>query len=75
MGNISLPLDYVVIDFETTGFNPYNDKIIQVAAVKYRNHELVDQFVSLCESEASNPGPNNEFNRYYKLSCFGCTDD
>lgn len=46
MGNISLPLDYVVIDFETTGFNPYNDKIIQVAAVKYRNHELVDQFVS-----------------------------
>ena len=34
-----LPLDYVVIDFETTGFNPYNDKIIQVA-VKYRNHEL-----------------------------------
>ena len=47
MGNISLPLDYVVIDFETTGFNPYNDKIIQVAAVKYHNHELVDQFVSM----------------------------
>ena len=51
MGNISLPLDYVVIDFETTGFNPYNDKIIQVAAVKYRNHELVDQFVSYVNPE------------------------
>ena len=64
MGNVSLPLDYVVIDFETTGFNPYNDKIIQVAAVKYRNHELVDQFVSYV-NPAANSGPNNEFNRYY----------
>lgn len=55
MGNVSLPLDYVVIDFETTGFNPYNDKIIQVAAVKYRNHELVDQFVSYVNPELSIP--------------------
>lgn len=55
MGNISLPLDYVVIDFETTGFNPYNDKIIQVAAVKYHNHELVDQFVSYVNPELSIP--------------------
>ncbi|MED1286695.1 3'-5' exonuclease [Bacillus mycoides] len=55
MGNISLPLDYVVIDFETTGFNPYNDKIIQVAAVKYHNHELVDQFVSYVNPERSIP--------------------
>ncbi|MGG0724512.1 3'-5' exonuclease [Bacillus mycoides] len=55
MGNVSLPLDYVVIDFETTGFNPYNDKIIQVAAVKYRNHELVDQFVSYVNPERSIP--------------------
>ncbi|HHT7238616.1 MULTISPECIES: 3'-5' exonuclease [Bacillus] len=55
MGNISLPLDYVVIDFETTGFNPYNDKIIQVAAVKYHNHELVDQFVSYVNPERPIP--------------------
>ncbi|EEL05056.1 DNA polymerase III alpha subunit [Bacillus cereus BDRD-ST196] len=55
VGNISLPLDYVVIDFETTGFNPYNDKIIQVAAVKYHNHELVDQFVSYVNPERSIP--------------------
>ncbi|EJQ97675.1 exonuclease, DNA polymerase III, epsilon subunit [Bacillus cereus MC118] len=55
VGNVSLPLDYVVIDFETTGFNPYNDKIIQVAAVKYRNHELVDQFVSYVNPERSIP--------------------
>ncbi len=55
VGNVSLPLDYVVIDFETTGFNPYNDKIIQVAAVKYRNHELVDQFVSYVNPERPIP--------------------
>src|SRR5690625_4359664 len=31
--------DYTVIDFETTGFSHEKNKIIQVAAVKYRNHE------------------------------------
>jgi len=51
VGHLSLPADYVVIDFETTGFNPYNDRIIQVAAVRYCNHELVDQFVSFVNPE------------------------
>ena len=51
MGNLLLTGDYVVIDFETTGFNPYNDRIIQVAAVRYRNHELADQFVSFVNPE------------------------
>ncbi|KFN12655.1 MULTISPECIES: 3'-5' exonuclease [Bacillus] len=51
MGNLPLTGDYVVIDFETTGFNPYNDRIIQVAAVRYRNHELADQFVSFVNPE------------------------
>lgn len=56
MGHLSLPGDYVVIDFETTGFNPYNDRIIQVAAVRYRNHELADQFVSFVNPERPIPG-------------------
>jgi len=51
VGNLPLTGDYVVIDFETTGFNPYNDRIIQVAAVRYRNHELVDQFVAFVNPE------------------------
>lgn len=33
--------DYVVLDFETTGLRPGADQIIQVGAVKYRNHEKV----------------------------------
>ncbi|MEN1934121.1 3'-5' exonuclease [Paenibacillus sp. 102] len=55
MEHLSLPADYVVIDFETTGFNPYNDRIIQVAAVRYRNHELADQFVSFVNPERPIP--------------------
>ncbi|HEK9102075.1 3'-5' exonuclease [Bacillus pfraonensis] len=55
VGHLSLPADYVVIDFETTGFNPYNDRIIQVAAVRYRNHELADQFVSFVNPERPIP--------------------
>ncbi|WP_459500113.1 3'-5' exonuclease [Bacillus sp. C1] len=55
MRYLSLPEDYVVIDFETTGFNPYNDRIIQVAAVRYRNHELADQFVSFVNPERPIP--------------------
>ena len=41
--------DYVVLDFETTGLRPGADQIIQVGAVKYKNHEQVDimnQFVN-----------------------------
>ena len=51
MGYVPLTGDYVVIDFETTGFHPYQDRIIQVAAVRYRNHELADQFVSFVNPE------------------------
>ncbi|WP_075617235.1 3'-5' exonuclease [Paenisporosarcina indica] len=33
--------DYVVLDFETTGLRAGTDQIIQVGAVKFRNHEKV----------------------------------
>ncbi|MGG0188547.1 3'-5' exonuclease [Bacillus rhizoplanae] len=47
--------DYVVIDFETTGFNPYQDNIIQMAAIRYRNHICTDQFVSYVNPEKMIP--------------------
>ncbi|MGE6487596.1 3'-5' exonuclease [Paenisporosarcina sp. NPDC076898] len=34
--------DYVVLDFETTGLRAGADQIIQIGAVKYRQHEQVD---------------------------------
>lgn len=41
-----LVTEYVVLDFETTGFDYNKDKIIQIGAVRYRNHEKVDQYVT-----------------------------
>lgn len=39
--------DYVVFDFETTGLDPYNDKIIEIGALKYKNNELIASFNKL----------------------------
>jgi DNA polymerase-3 subunit epsilon len=51
------PYDYVVVDVETTGLNPRNDDIIEIAAIKCRNDKPVDQFNSLIN--ISRPLPNN----------------
>lgn len=42
--------EYVVFDLETTGFDPYNDRIIEVGAVKLVGSKIVDRF-----SEFINP--------------------
>ena len=39
--------NYVVLDFETTGFRSGADRIIQIGAVKYMNHEKVGTFETL----------------------------
>lgn len=44
---ISFPSDYVVVDLETTGFSPTYDDIIELCAIRVRNNEIVDCFVSL----------------------------
>ena len=41
---------YVVFDIETTGFDPFNDKIIEIGAVKMRGREVIGEF-----SEFVNP--------------------
>ncbi|MEK4128556.1 3'-5' exonuclease [Solibacillus sp. FSL W8-0474] len=38
--------DFTVLDFETTGFDPEEDSIIQVAAVKYRNFEKTNEYIT-----------------------------
>lgn len=38
--------DYIVLDFETTGFRAGADQIIQIGAIKYINHEPVEIFNS-----------------------------
>lgn len=43
--------EWIVLDTETTGLSPIDDRIIEIAAVKYKNGEAVDSFVTLV-----NPG-------------------
>ena len=48
-GVITFPDDYVVLDLETTGLCAGRDLIIEFAAVKVRNGQVVDTFQSLCD--------------------------
>ena len=59
--------DFVSVDIETTGLYPGFDKIIEVAAIRYRNGEPYDSFTSLVNP--SMPMPS------YICTLTGITDD
>lgn len=44
---IDCPSDYTVIDFETTGLDPVTDEIIEVGALRVRNHKVVASYAQL----------------------------
>lgn len=44
---IEFPDSYVLLDTETTGLDPEYDRIIEFAAIKVRNNEIVDKFQTL----------------------------
>ena len=44
--NLERVSDFVVVDVETTGLNPYSAEIVQLAAVRFRALEPVSAFVS-----------------------------
>jgi len=54
-----LPKDYCVIDVETTGLVADHDHIIELAALRIRDSEVVGEFSTLVQS----PVPLNEMNR------------
>lgn len=41
------PSDYCVVDIETTGFDDNNERIIEIAMLRVRNNEVVDQYSQL----------------------------
>ena len=43
--------EYIILDLETTGLDPANDKIIEIGAVKIQDDNVVDEF-----SAFVNPG-------------------
>jgi len=42
---------YIAFDFETTGLSHENDRIIEIAAIKFEGGEAVDRFVTLVNPE------------------------
>ncbi|MCH7613271.1 MAG: hypothetical protein IIB45_07930 [Candidatus Marinimicrobia bacterium] len=42
---------YIAFDFETTGLSPENDRIIEIAAIKFEGGVAVDRFVTLVNPE------------------------
>ena len=46
---------YVVFDIETTGFDPFNDKIIEIGAVKMRGKEIIGEFSEFVNPEIPIP--------------------
>lgn len=54
---IEFPDNYVIIDIETTGFNPKNDEIIEIGAVKVCGNKITSIFQSLAR-------PMNPINEY-----------
>ena len=42
---------YIAFDFETTGLSSENDRIIEIAAIKFEGGEAVDRFVTLVNPE------------------------
>ena len=47
--------EYIVLDLETTGLDPINDKIIEIGAVKIQNNKIVDEFSTFINPDVSIP--------------------
>ncbi|HET91639.1 MAG TPA: DEAD/DEAH box helicase [Chloroflexi bacterium] len=55
-----MPRTYVALDLETTGLDPERDAIIEIGAVKFRDHAIVDTFNTFVNPGRSIPRPITE---------------
>ncbi|WP_196590378.1 PolC-type DNA polymerase III [Pectinatus frisingensis] len=53
---LETPVDYTIIDLETTGFDPHYDEIIEIGCIKYRSNKEVEKFQTLIQ-----PSPSYEY--------------
>ena len=47
--------EFVVLDIETTGFNPCTDKIVEIAALKYKDGALIGEYYTLINPQVHIP--------------------
>ncbi len=47
-----IPADYTLLDLETTGLDPTWNEIIEIGAIRVRNHNIVDSFSQLVKPSA-----------------------
>jgi len=52
---MNTPSEFVVVDIETTGLKPAEAEIIEIAAIKVKNGEIVDVFQTLIRPEYGVP--------------------
>lgn len=63
--------EFVVIDFETTGLNSIDDRIIEIAALKYKNGKLIDDYSTLVNPEINIPQKINFLTGIYDIDVIG----
>lgn len=61
------PVDYTVVDIETTGLSPEYDEIIELCAVRYHNKDFVEKYTTLVK-------PSNEIDNFIE-QLTGITND
>ncbi|WP_305177818.1 3'-5' exonuclease [Faecalibaculum rodentium] len=54
--------DFTVLDTETTGLSPYKDRIVQVAAIRFRDGEPAEKFTTFINPKRSIPSDASEIN-------------
>ena len=60
---------YIVFDVETTGLSAVYDTIIELAAVKIKNGEIIDRFESFANPHRPLSATIIEFNRVLQMIC------
>lgn len=50
-----LPIEFCIIDIETTGFDSQNDSIIELSALRIKNNQIVEDFSTLVNPDKTIP--------------------
>ena len=52
---LALPSEYIVLDLETTGYDPYWNEIIEICAIKCVDHEPVEKIHTFIKPDNNIP--------------------